>query len=217
MSPARAFAALGVALLVVLSVAAGAVGWRDLWASPDQRGRYLLERGRYAEAADAFVDPVWRGVAQMRAGDFKDAELSFSGADTAIGAYDQGNALVMLGKYHEAVARYDRALALKPGWGEAQTNRQIAQARAALLDAPGEDAGDQREGADQIVYDKDAKRPGGQDTQVDGAAIMDDAAVRALWLKRVQTRPADFLRARFGYQLQAQQKEQADRKQEARP
>ena len=29
-------------------------------------------------------------------------------------------------------------------------------------------------------------------------APMDDAAVRALWLKRVRTQPADFLRARFG-------------------
>jgi Ca-activated chloride channel family protein len=31
---------------------------------------------------------------------------------------------------------------------------------------------------------------------------MSDAAVRALWLKRVQTRPADFLRMKFAYQLQ---------------
>ena len=44
---------------------------------------------------------------------------------------------------------------------------------------------------------------------------MGDDAVRALWLKRVQTRPADFLRARFGYQLEAQQK--AGKGSEARP
>lgn len=33
---------------------------------------------------------------------------------------------------------------------------------------------------------------------------MSDEAVRALWLKRVQTRPADFLRAKFAYQLGTQ-------------
>ena len=33
---------------------------------------------------------------------------------------------------------------------------------------------------------------------------MSDEQVRALWLKRVQTQPADFLRAKFAYQLQAQ-------------
>jgi hypothetical protein len=34
-------------------------------------------------------------------------------------------------------------------------------------------------------------------------APMSDEAVRALWLKSVQTRPADFLKSRFAYQLQA--------------
>jgi Ca-activated chloride channel family protein len=31
---------------------------------------------------------------------------------------------------------------------------------------------------------------------------MSDEAVGALWLRRVETRPADFLRARFAYQRQ---------------
>lgn len=215
MSPARAFAVLGLALVAALGAGAWRVGWADLWASPDQRGRYLFEHARFAEAAEAFRDPMWRGAAQMRAGDFKSAEATFAGVDTADGAYDQGNALVMLGKYPEAVARYDHALALRPGWKAADDNRQIAKLRAERLASKGEDAGDQREGADQIVYDKDARRPGGQDTQTSGAQAMNDAAVRALWLKRVQTRPEDFLRARFSYQLQAQQPAAASG--EARP
>ncbi len=215
MSPGRAFAVLGIALVAALGIAAARTGWADLWAGPDQRGRYLFEHGRYKDAAQAFRDPLWRGVAQMRAGDFKAAEATFAGIDTAAGAYDQGNALVMLGKYEQAVARYDHALALRPGWGQAEANREIARLRAARLDAPGEDAGDQREGADQIVYDKDAKRPGGQEMEVSGEKAMNDAAVRALWLKRVQTKPADFLRARFGAQLEVQQ--QAAGSGEARP
>lgn len=205
MSATRAFAALGVALAAALGLAAWGAGWHGLWASPDQRGRYLYERARFAEAAAVFRDPMWRGAAQMRAGDFKAAEATFAGVDTAAGAYDQGNALVMLGKYPEAVARYDHALALRPGWTAAEANRHIAQLRAERLIAKGEDAGDQREGADQIVYDKDAKQPGSQDTQAAGVQAMNDEAVRALWLKRVQTRPEDFLRARFSYQLQTRE------------
>lgn len=216
MRPTRAFAALGLMLITAIGVASWLTGWSDLWMSPDQRGRYLFERGRYAAAAGVFFDPMWRGVAQMRAGDFKAAEQTFAGMDTADGAYDQANALVMLGKYQDAVGRYDRALELRPGWSQAQANRHIAQLRAERMKAPGADAGDQREGADAIVYDKDAKKqPGGQDTRTTGAVAMGDDAVRALWLKRVQTRPADFLRARFGYQLEAQQK--ADTGSEARP
>jgi Ca-activated chloride channel family protein len=208
--PARAFAALALMLIAAIGIASWLTGWSDLWMSADQRGRYLFERGRYADAAGAFFDPMWRGAAQFRAGDFKAAEQTFAGIDTAESAYDQANALVMLGKYQDAVGRYDRAIELRPGWRRAQANRHIAQLRAEQMKAPGADAGDQREGADAIVYDKDAKKqPGGQDTRTTGAAAMGDDAVRALWLKRVQTRPADFLRARFGYQLETQQKADA--------
>ena len=189
--------------VMLLGIGAGAywLGWPALWASPDQRGRWLYERQDYAGAAQAFRDPLWRGVALMKADDFKAAADIFSGVDTAEGAYDHGNALVMLGKYTDAVARYDRALALRPGWREASDNRELARLRAEMLKAPGADAGDQQEGADQIVYDKDAKSSG-QATEDTGKS-MSDTDVRALWLKRVQTRPADFLRARFAYQLQA--------------
>ena len=204
MRTGRAFALLGVLLALALATGVWSVGWKALWTSADQRGRYLFEHGRFADAASDFRDPMWRGVAQMRAGDFKAAEASFAGVDTPDGAYNQANALVMLGKYDDAVKRYDHALERRPDWAEAKSNRQIAQLRAERLKAPGADAGDQREGADQIIYDKEAKNPEGQETQTDGAP-MNDEAVRALWLKRVQTKPADFLRARFAWQLQAQQ------------
>jgi Ca-activated chloride channel family protein len=199
----RLWLALGATLVVALGIGTWRVGLADLWASPDQRGRYLFEHGDYAAAAANFHDPMWRGVAQMRAGDFKAAEATFAAIDSADGAFDQGNALVMLGKYEDAVKRYDRALALQPDWREAKANREIARLRAEEIKLPGADAGDQREGADQIVYDKDAKNPEGQETQVAGAP-MNDQAVRALWLKRVQTKPADFLRARFAAQLETQ-------------
>jgi Ca-activated chloride channel family protein len=203
MSTGRSLAITGIILIVLLGVAAWQVGWTNLWASPDQRGRYLFEHRRYADAAEAFLDPMWRGAAQMRAGDFKAAEATFAGIDTAEGAYNQANSLVMLGKYEDAVKRYDKALASRSDWSDAQANRHIAQLRADRLKAPGADAGDQREGADQIVYDKDAKNPAGQDTETNGSP-MDDQAVRALWLKSVRTKPADFLRARFAYQLETQ-------------
>jgi Ca-activated chloride channel family protein len=182
-----------LALLLLL------IGWQDLWSTPDQRGQHRMEAGRYAEAATQFADPMRRGVAQFRAGDFKAAAETFGGIDTADAAYDQGTALIMLGKYDEAIQRFDRALALKRGWADAEANRALAVARAARIDKSGSEAGDQREGADQIVYDKD-KKSGGQDTRAEGA--MSDQSVRALWLKRIEPRPADFLRQRFLFQLE---------------
>jgi Ca-activated chloride channel homolog len=199
-----AFGVLSLASVAALTVEGTRLGWARLWWSADQQGRWLYEHGRYADAANAFVDPMWRGAAQMRGGDFKAAADTYLGMETAEAAYDHGNALVMLGKYKDAAKVYDRALALRPGWREAEENKALAQLRGKRMEAPGADAGDQREGADEIVYDKTVGRNEGQETETPGAP-MDDAAVRALWLKRVQTKPADFLRARFVYQLQEKQ------------
>lgn len=175
------------------------IGWQDLWSTADQRGQRLMEAGRYADAAMAFADPMWRGVAQFRGGDFKAAAETFGGIDTADAAYDQGTALIMLGKYDEAIQRFDRALALRPNWAEAEANRALAVARGAAMKKTGGDLGDQREGADQIVYDKD-KKSGGQDTKAEG--VMSDQSVRAIWLKRIAPRPAEFLQQRFLFQLE---------------
>lgn len=199
---ATCFVVIAGAAVAALAVATWSTGWDDLWSTPDQRGRRLLAQGRAADAAAAFADPMWQGVARFRAGEFKEAAQIFGGMDTAEAAYDQGTALVMLGKYDEAVARFDRALALRPGWADAEANRTLARLRAERVRQTGGEAGDQREGADQIVYDRSKKDQRGQETEVAGAPMTDEA-VRALWLKRVQTRPADFLKSRFAWQLEA--------------
>ncbi|MGE7414997.1 tetratricopeptide repeat protein [Methylobacterium tarhaniae] len=194
-----------VAALAVLGVALGAVrvGPADLFASSDQRGRWHFERGANEAAATSFVNPLWRGVALYRAGEFKQAAQAFGGVETAEAAYNQGNALVMLGQYDQAVQRYARALELRPGWADAEANRNLARLRAARMRTEGGVTGDTDSRPDEVIYDRSKKNAGqGEETQVDGGPAMSDEAARALWLRRVQTRPADFLRAKFSYQLQ---------------
>lgn len=192
------YAIIAVLAGLALLAAGYHVGWRDLWLTPDQRGRLLMSENRPADAGKAFRDPLWRGVASFRAGDFKGAAQAFAARDTAESAFDQGNALVMLGQYDDALKRYDRALALRPGWPEALGNREIARIRGERRKSEG--GADQPDLApDQVVFDKTKK--GGDDTTVETAKPMSDDAVRALWLKRVQTKPADFLKAKFAYQL----------------
>lgn len=208
-APARRWLPFGLvaaATAVALALAAYGSGWKNLFLTPDQRGRLLLERGEPAAASETFRNPLWRGIALFRAGDFKTAAQAFGGVDSAEAAYDQANALVMLGQYDEALKRYDRALALRPDWPDAAANREIARIRGERRKTEGgvnPDADLEGDGGpDEIVYDKTKK--GGEDTTVQAAGQpMSDDAVRALWLKRVQTRPADFLRVRFSYQLQA--------------
>lgn len=199
----RAYAAIAILVLAALAVLAYDVGWRNVLATPDQRGAWSMREQRYERAARAFQDPTWRAVAAYRAGDFKEAARILSGLDTAEAAYDHGNALVMLGQYDDAAKRFDRALVLRPDWPDAEANRTLARLRAERLKTTGGETGDTDSRPDQVVYDP--AKPRDDAARVDpgtGGPPMSDEAARALWLRGVQTKPADFLRAKFAYQLQ---------------
>lgn len=176
--------------------------WMSLWFTPDQQGRRLFERGEFSEAAKVFRDPLWQGTALYRAGEFEKAARTFARRDSAEALYNEGNALLMHGDYQNAVARYDQALAKRPDWREVVENREIARARGKTTETPGGEMGDQQIGADRIVFDKKAKESG-QDTETAGGKALSDQEMQALWLRRVQTRPADFLKAKFSYQQAA--------------
>lgn len=167
---------------------------------PDQKGYRLFQQGSYQEAAENFVAPMWQGAAYFKAGDFKRAAGLFAGYDTAEAAFNHGNSLVMLGQYEEAVGRYERALELKPGWAEAETNLAIAQSRALALKKEGGDMTGGQLGADDIVFDKGESSPQAENEEVAGGQEMNDSEMRAIWLRNVQTKPADFLRVKFAYQ-----------------
>lgn len=176
-----------------------AISWLGLWFTPDQQGERLMSRGQFAEAAKRFDDPLRQGVAWYRAGEFEKATQAFARVSSPESKFNLGNAWLMLGKYDQAIASYDEALETRPDWKAAQENRDLAAARAKLIHGTGGDLGDQREGADKVVVDQD-KPPGGQETEVTGAQAMSDAAIQSIWLRQVQTNPADFLKAKFAYQ-----------------
>jgi Ca-activated chloride channel family protein len=203
-------------MLMLLSATAEAGGWpADLagwWITPDQQGQRLFEQERYAEAAEAFVDPTRKGVAFFRAGDFESAAAVFGRVPTAEAAYNRGNALVMLGRYEEAIAAYALALERRPGWQEAVENRAVAEARLALLAPPETDAGGTggQLGADEIVFDDSGRvSEGGSEVETEGGETLSEEEMRSVWLRRVQNDPADFLRSRFAYQLYRQEQESA--------
>ena len=168
--------------------------------TPDQSGYGCFQNGDYDKAAEHFTDPLWKGVALFKQGQFKAAAGLFAGYDTADSVFNHGNALLMQGKYEDAVQRYTRALELRPDWEAATVNLEIALARAKLLKNEGGDMTGGKMEADEIVFSKGKAPPEAGEEQVEGGQEMDDAALRAMWLRRVQTKPADFLRGKFAYQ-----------------
>ncbi len=175
--------------------------------TPDQKGHALYSKSEYSKAADTFADSYWRAIALYRAANFKEAAGIFAGYDTAEGCFNHGNALLFQGNYNEAAKRYKRALELRPDWEAAQTNRAIALARAEALDFEGGNMTDGKIGADDYTFNDNPSQnqdDNDQEEVVQGAE-MSDAELRAVWLRQVQTDPADFLKSKFRYQLQQQE------------
>jgi Ca-activated chloride channel family protein len=201
-SPQFASVQIIIGLLFLSVLIGGTIRNPHFWMTADQRGEELFQEKKFAEAAKVYSDP-WRiGVAQYRNGDFEAAAKTFARVPGADGAFDQGNAWLMHGKYAAAIESYDRALSFRPGWKGAEENKALAIARKQLLDASGKDADQEQTGQDKpdkIVLDQKGDDKKGQPVEMNGEK-MSDEELRATWLRHVQTTPGDFLQAKFAYQ-----------------
>ncbi len=195
---ARIAVGMTVAMIVISLFSA----WRhrgSFFITKNQRGQQLLDSENPNAAAEAFADPRWRGVAYFRAGQFEQAASTFAGLPNADAAFNQGNSLVMQGKYEDAVRRYDRAIQLRPGWHSAKANRAIALGRAERIKREGGEGTGGKLGADEIVFSDNKSNEGG--AEIIEQDSMSDEELRGMWLRQVQTTPSQFLRAKFAYQF----------------
>ena len=170
--------------------------------TPDQQGDRWMKRGESIRAAESYQDAQRIGVAYYRAGNFKAAARAFRQGGSAEAQFNRGNALVMQGLYTEAMTAYDNALDVRPSWEAATVNREIARVRAERLKTEGGEMTGGMLGADEIVITAGKKGEGGSEETTEGGEVMGDLEIQALWLQRIQTRPADFLKSKFAYQAQ---------------
>jgi Ca-activated chloride channel family protein len=180
--------------------AAGTTPWRqrvvNWWLTPDQQGRWWLERGDAARAALHFADPFWRGVAHGRAGQWQAAADAFARVDSAAAWFNQAQMLARLGRYPDAVAAYDQALLRLPGWPEAVADRE--RVRGLIPPPPAADDG----ASDGPPGDGDGSEPGQRRPKKAGPPRpLTDAEMTELWLQRLDTSPAGFLQRKFALQV----------------
>lgn len=174
----------------------------NFWSTPDQRGDALMRGKKFADAAKTYSDPWHIGMAQYRNGDFEAAAKTFARVPGATGAFDQGNAWLMHGQYDTAIASYDRALSFRAGWKDAEENKAVALARKGKMEGAGKDAAQEQTGQDkpdEIKFDLKGSDEKGKPIELADGDVSDEE-MRATWLRRVQTTPGDFLRAKFAYQ-----------------
>ncbi len=173
----------------------------DLWLTPDQQGRRLYERGEFALAATRFEDPSWRGVSFYRAGALEQALSELARVDSPEARFNTANASARLGFYTDAVASYDAALGARPGWTAAVENRDLVATlieQDAESDAPPPPGGPPTFDADQVEIDEQGEQ--GERGEVD-ESTMTDEQLQEMWMRRLQTTPADFLRTRFASEV----------------
>jgi len=208
--PAGTWILLLAVLVVTLSTSACGSDFRfaDLWLTADQQGRRHFEQGDYEIAAERFEDPLWRGIAFYAAEDFESAAGQFSLLDSAEGWFNRGNALAHLERYPDAVAAYEQALERRPEYPEAEANRDYVGLFIAWRpeNAGGESGVAGKDGmADEIVFDADQQllNEEGIDTVVEAeGGMLTEGQMAEMWLRQVETSPADFLRWKFAYQHQ---------------
>jgi Ca-activated chloride channel family protein len=173
----------------------------DAWLTPDQQGRLHFQRGDYAEAAAHFADPMWKGVAHYRAGEFADAIEAFALVDTPESYYNQGNALAQLKKYPQAVKSYEQALKARPDWPEAKHN--LALVRKLIPEEKKED--DYGEAPDlppdEIKFDDLGKKG------KEGAVKLNAEQTAEMWMRNIQTSPAQLLRRKFALEDGARERQ----------
>ncbi len=179
----------------------------DWFLTPDQQGRLWLERGEPLRAARSFEDRLWKGLAYYEAEDMASAASALAVLDTARGEFQYGNALARQERLPEAISAYRRALVLQPEFPEAAFNLDWVQSLLELDQKEYEDAGGTggKLEADKIVFDeKGAKGKGEMTSEEARAQGLSEAQLREMWMRRVQTTPADFLRLKFSYQDQVE-------------
>lgn len=145
-----------------LPVPAHALSWDDLWLTPDQQALRALQEGDTDTAQEKFNNTQWKAAAAYRNGQYDQATELYQG-DSAIDHYNRGNALAKDGKLEEAIASYNRALALAPEMEDAQFNRelveQLKQQQNQRQDQPKDDPPEKSE--DQ----QNQQQPGEQDPE----------------------------------------------------
>lgn len=168
------------------------IGW---WLTPDQQGRWWLERDHPARAAQHFTDSFWRGVAHARAGQWQQAADAFARVDSPAAWFNQAQVLAFSGRYVDAVAAYDQALMRLPGWPQALADRERVLGLVPQQPSP-DGAGDEL-----LPGEGDGGEPGQRRARKPGPPRrLTDAEIAELWLQRLDTSPAGFLQRKFALQ-----------------
>jgi len=182
-----------------------------LWLTPDQQGRYYFEKGDVRTAAERFQDPLWKGIAYYKSGNFEAAVEQFARVDTSEGCFNLGNAYAHLGQLEQAVMSYEEALRRKPEYRAAKENRDLLQSlmqkkKDKEKEEEPPEGQDPTFNPDEMKFDEKGKKGKGGEI---GQAELSADQIQQVWMRRLQTTPSDFLRLKFAAQAEGSKTSQS--------
>jgi len=127
--------------LFFVTSCSGEPDFADFWFTPDYQGQRLMNRGDYSGSAEQFTDPLRKGVAFFKAGDFEGAIEAFRQDTSAMGAYNLGLAYFSNGDTAAAMSAFGYAAELDPELAPArEAQQQLAMLKGGETQVNPEDA-----------------------------------------------------------------------------
>lgn len=199
------------AALLVLSLACLAV------AGPESLGRLALLAGLPGLAAPLLPDPLEKGVALYRAGQYDRADAAFAASGRSQ-TYNRGLSLAAKGEYPLSVAYFDAVLFANPADPEARRNRELVSAMYPATQG-------------ESVVPGRIEGHGGlgpaQETQQTSAGVQDPETQRKIeargivasddWLATISDDPGEFLQLRLQAEYERRAGQGLIRPREAEP
>jgi len=112
----RALTVVGAAHLIMCAPAL---------AADDATAYRLFKEERYAQAAELFTDPAWKGIALYRSQQWWRAAEAFIRASDAASLYNLGNTYVQMGYYALALESYQACLSMQADHADAAFNAEL--------------------------------------------------------------------------------------------
>ncbi|MEA3461623.1 MAG: VWA domain-containing protein [Bacteroidota bacterium] len=137
--------------------------FRDLWLTQDFQAQKLYDQDDFEQAAELFTDPMHKGNAYYKSGNYKDAIRAFSQDTTAMAAFNLGLAYYKNGDYTAAERAFGKAMEIDPEMGKAMENQTLMQQMTNGTDEVNPEEAEESVAAEQAqnVENKDMEDLGG--------------------------------------------------------
>ncbi len=219
-------------VFVLASMPAGpavaASWWDNAFKTPDQQAGQSLRAGQNEAAAALAQDPMLRGEALYRDGQFEAAAGAFGQVAGPDGHYNRGNALAMQEKYADAISAYEQALSQDPELEDARHNKELLEElleqqqqeqqqqenqdnqeqsegdSEQQSEQPTEDEGEEEQEQQESASEEGEQSEQPEQTEPMAAEELDAEEKQSLeqWLRRIPDDPGGLLRRKFQLEYQ---------------